>query len=188
MGLFDSYLSPEEHKPNQTHPPIKKEPVIQPVPDAFDDGFEGLSAPVTVLLHPSPTPQPTVKKIACPKCGSENVNVSLKKISEASKAIGSGRKAIVSVTGRRRYAAKRTSEVDYASFGLCKNCGHNWQVTESNKSKSDWYTRPWAALLFCVLFFPLGLYWLWHYKHFSKGARIAITLVIAVIAVAGFFS
>ncbi len=47
------------------------------------------------------------------------------------------------------------------------------------KSLSKWYSKQWLVILLCVFFFPVGLYGLWKSASFSKGGKIAITIIIA---------
>jgi hypothetical protein len=47
------------------------------------------------------------------------------------------------------------------------------------KSLSKWYSKQWLVILLCVFFFPVGLYGLWKSESFSKGGKIAITIIIA---------
>jgi len=46
-----------------------------------------------------------------------------------------------------------------------------------------WHQKPWATWLFLVLFFPVGLVFLWKNKHYSTKANGIITAVVLVFAI-----
>jgi len=47
-----------------------------------------------------------------------------------------------------------------------------------------WYDNTWLVILLCIVFFPVGLYALWKNQSISKGWKIGITIVIALIVLA----
>jgi len=47
-----------------------------------------------------------------------------------------------------------------------------------------WYQKPWSAVLFLFLFFPVGLFLMWRYQPWKMGLKIAVTAVIGVIFIA----
>lgn len=53
-------------------------------------------------------------------------------------------------------------------------------VTKGNA----WYDKTWLVIILCIIFFPIGLYALWKSSTITKGWKIAITAVIAVIVIA----
>jgi len=62
----------------------------------------------------------------------------------------------------------------------------NRQETDKNKvhNSNSWYEKNWLVILWCVLFFPVGLYALWKNSSISKGWKIAVTCFFAIIIIA----
>lgn len=65
---------------------------------------------------------------------------------------------------------------------------NNFQTTkntnsmENNNSISNaWYEKTWLVIILCLIFFPVGLYALWKNSKISKGWKIGVTAVIALI-------
>ena len=55
---------------------------------------------------------------------------------------------------------------------------------ENSTTQSKWYDKSWLVIILCIIFFPVGLYGLWKNQSFSKGWKIGVTLVIALIVLA----
>ena len=50
--------------------------------------------------------------------------------------------------------------------------------------QSKWYDKTWLVFILCIIFFPVGLYALWKNSSISKGWKIGVTIVIALILIA----
>jgi hypothetical protein len=68
---------------------------------------------------------------------------------------------------------------------------NNFQTTqnsnymENNNSNSNaWYEKTWLVVILCIIFFPVGLYALWKNSSISKGWKIGVTAIIALIVIA----
>jgi len=68
---------------------------------------------------------------------------------------------------------------------------NNYQTTqnlksmENNNSNSNaWYEKTWLVVILCIIFFPVGLYALWKNSSISKGWKIGVTAIIALIVIA----
>jgi hypothetical protein len=49
-----------------------------------------------------------------------------------------------------------------------------------------WHQKPLSVVLLLIFFFPLGLYFMWKNKMWSKGARIAVTgIALFLIIISG---
>lgn len=56
---------------------------------------------------------------------------------------------------------------------------------ENNNSNSNaWYEKTWLVVILCIIFFPVGLYALWKNSSISKGWKIGVTAIIALIVIA----
>ena len=77
--------------------------------------------------------------MTCPKCGSENVNVTIEQVSGKTKTRGMGclwgigRALLILGTGGLWLLIgkrKNTSKVKFKSrtVAICQNCGHKWNV------------------------------------------------------------
>ena len=51
-------------------------------------------------------------------------------------------------------------------------------------TKQKWYEKTWLVILLLIVFFPVGLYALWKNATISKGWKIGVTVVIALIVLA----
>ena len=51
-------------------------------------------------------------------------------------------------------------------------------------TQSKWYDKTWLVIVLCIVFFPVGLYALWKNQSISKGWKIGVTVVIALIVLA----
>jgi hypothetical protein len=56
---------------------------------------------------------------------------------------------------------------------------------EGTENKVEWYDKKWLVVLLCLCFFPVGLYALWKSKAFSKPFQIGMTVLVALILIAG---
>jgi len=46
-----------------------------------------------------------------------------------------------------------------------------------------WYNKTWVVVLWCILFFPVGLYALWKNAIISKGWKIGVTAAIVLVII-----
>lgn len=61
----------------------------------------------------------------------------------------------------------------------------NSKTMENNNSNSNaWYEKTWLVVILCIIFFPVGLYALWKNSSISKGWKIGVTAIIALIVIA----
>lgn len=51
----------------------------------------------------------------------------------------------------------------------------------NSTTQSKWYDKTWLVVVLCIFFFPVGLYALWKNQSISKGWKIGVTIVIALI-------
>jgi len=49
--------------------------------------------------------------------------------------------------------------------------------------QSKWYDKTWLVIILCIIFFPVGIYALWKNSSISKGWKIGVTIVIALIVI-----
>jgi hypothetical protein len=71
------------------------------------------------------------------------------------------------------------------------NQTNNFQTTQNsnymenyNSNSNAWYEKTWLVVILCIIFFPVGLYALWKNSSISKGWKIGVTAIIALIVVA----
>lgn len=57
---------------------------------------------------------------------------------------------------------------------------------DNSTTQSKWYDKTWLVILLCILFFPVGLYALWKNQSISKGWKIGVTVLFALIGIANF--
>lgn len=57
-------------------------------------------------------------------------------------------------------------------------------MDNSTTTQSKWYDKTWLVIVLCIIFFPVGLYALWKNQSISKGWKIGVTVVIALIVIA----
>src|SRR5690554_3121240 len=57
---------------------------------------------------------------------------------------------------------------------------------DNSTTKSKWYDKTWLVILLCIIFFPVGIYGLWKSQSISKGWKIGMTILIALIVIAQF--
>lgn len=50
--------------------------------------------------------------------------------------------------------------------------------------KTKWYEKTPAIILLLILFFPVGLYLMWKYTNWSKGAKIVVSILVGIIVIA----
>jgi hypothetical protein len=55
---------------------------------------------------------------------------------------------------------------------------------DNQTTQSKWYDKTWLVIVLCIIFFPVGLYALWKNQSISKGWKIGVTVVIALIVLA----
>lgn len=55
---------------------------------------------------------------------------------------------------------------------------------DNSTTQSKWYDKTWLVIVLCIIFFPVGLYALWKNQSISKGWKIGVTVVIALIVIA----
>lgn len=58
------------------------------------------------------------------------------------------------------------------------------ETTSPASTKESWYNKQWLVVLLCVLFFPVGLYALWKNETISKGWKMGIAGLVALMVVA----
>ncbi len=56
------------------------------------------------------------------------------------------------------------------------------------ESKSKWYQTSWAAILFLLFFFPVGLFIMWKYTGWPKVAKYVVTGFFGLVILAGAFT
>lgn len=54
---------------------------------------------------------------------------------------------------------------------------------DNQTKQSKWYDKTWLVIVLCIFFFPVGLYALWKNQSISKGWKIGVTVVIALIVI-----
>ena len=65
------------------------------------------------------------------------------------------------------------------------NSNQNVNYNDNQSSASNaWYDKTWLVVILCIIFFPVGLYALWKNSKISKGWKIAVTILIAIIVIA----
>jgi hypothetical protein len=71
------------------------------------------------------------------------------------------------------------------------NQTNNFQTTQNsnfmeqqNTNSNAWYEKTWLVIILCIIFFPVGLYALWKNSSISKGWKIGVTVIIALIVIA----
>lgn len=57
-------------------------------------------------------------------------------------------------------------------------------MEQQNTISNAWYEKTWLVIILCIIFFPVGLYALWKNSRISKGWKIGVTVVIALIVIA----
>ena len=55
---------------------------------------------------------------------------------------------------------------------------------ESPTQQTKWYDKTWLVIVLCIFFFPVGLYALWKNASISKGWKIGVTAVLALLVLA----
>jgi hypothetical protein len=55
---------------------------------------------------------------------------------------------------------------------------------DNQTTQSKWYDKTWLVIVLCIIFFPVGLYAIWKNQSISKGWKIGVTVVIALIVLA----
>ena len=57
-------------------------------------------------------------------------------------------------------------------------------MEQQNTTSNAWYEKTWLIIILIIIFFPVGLYALWKNSTISKGWKIGVTVVIALIVIA----
>jgi hypothetical protein len=52
--------------------------------------------------------------------------------------------------------------------------------------QSKWYNKTWLVITLCIFILPVGIYALWKNQSISKGWKITVVVIIALIAIANF--
>ncbi|MDR3706378.1 MAG: hypothetical protein P4L28_10780 [Paludibacteraceae bacterium] len=52
---------------------------------------------------------------------------------------------------------------------------------ENQKKKPEWYNKKSTVILWCIFFFPVGLYAIWKSSVIPKGWKIGYTILIAIL-------
>jgi hypothetical protein len=52
---------------------------------------------------------------------------------------------------------------------------------DNQTNRPKWYDKIWLVITLCIIVFPLGLYALWKNQSISKGWKIGVTVVLALI-------
>lgn len=55
---------------------------------------------------------------------------------------------------------------------------------DNSTTLPKWYDKTWLVIVLCIVFFPVGLYALWKNQSISKGWKIGMTVVIALMVLA----
>lgn len=89
-----------------------------------------------------------------------------------------------------KLTVKSPEEIEQIRSGQLVNNSNSKKTNTSSSSNktnspnsSAWYEKTWLVTLLCILFFPVGLYALWKNSSISKGWKIAVTVIIAVIVI-----
>ena len=65
---------------------------------------------------------------------------------------------------------------------ICVKCGvRQSQAPTSSLQKSKWYQKTTWVVIWCIFFFPVGIYGLWRNSSIRRGWKIGVTAIIAVI-------
>ncbi len=65
---------------------------------------------------------------------------------------------------------------------ICVKCGvRQSQAPTSSLQKSKWYQKTTWVVIWCIFFFPVGIYGLWRNSSIRRGWKIGVTVIIAVI-------
>ena len=51
-------------------------------------------------------------------------------------------------------------------------------------SNSKWYEKTPAIVLLLIFFFPVGLYLMWKYTNWAKGAKIGVSILVGIFVIA----
>ena len=83
------------------------------------------------------------------------------------------------------------SEINQNNSQPTHNQTNNFQTSKNtnfmennNTTSNAWYEKTWLVVILCIIFFPVGLYALWKNSSISKGWKIGVTAIIALIVIA----
>lgn len=81
-----------------------------------------------------------------------------------------------------------SSENNQTNNQSINNQTNNFQTAQKssyakNHNSNTWYEKTWLVVILCLIFFPIGLYALWKNSSISKGWKITITGIIALIII-----
>lgn len=81
------------------------------------------------------------------------------------------------------------SETKQNNFQPTNSQTNNFQTSQNsnsmeNNNSNAWYEKTWLVVILCIIFFPVGLYALWKNSSISKGWKIGVTAIIALIVIA----
>lgn len=57
---------------------------------------------------------------------------------------------------------------------------------KNTSAEKKWYDNTWLVIILCIVFFPVGVYALWKNQSISKGWKIGVTVLIAIILIVNF--
>jgi hypothetical protein len=111
--------------------------------------------------------------------------------------MGKNRKNIENILSSTSRILSSESETNTSEIKLTNNIQqinsqtNNFQTTQNsnsmdynNSNSNSWYEKTWLVVILCILFFPVGLYALWKNSSISKGWKIGVTAIIALIVIA----
>lgn len=101
--------------------------------------------------------------------------------------MGKNRKNIENILSSTSRILSFESETNSSEIKQTNNfqTTQNSNYMENNNSNSNaWYEKTWLVVILCIIFFPVGLYALWKNSSISKGWKIGVTAIIALIVIA----
>ena len=100
--------------------------------------------------------------------------------------MGKNRKNIENILSSTSQILSSESEINTSEIKQTNNYQSTKTLnsTEKNNPNSNaWYERTWLVVILCIIFFPVGLYALWKNSSISKGWKIGVTVIIALIVI-----
>jgi len=96
--------------------------------------------------------------------------------------MGKNRKNIENIlsTTSRILSSQQTINNQTNNFQTNQNSNF---MEQQNTNSNAWYEKNWLVILLCIFFFPVGLYALWKNSTISKGWKIGVTIIIALIVI-----
>ncbi|MEB3800795.1 hypothetical protein INQ45_06860 [Flavobacterium columnare] len=107
--------------------------------------------------------------------------------------MGKNRKNIENILSSTSRILSSESETNTSEINQINNIhptnnyqtNQNTNFMENNNSNSNaWYEKTWLVVILCIIFFPVGLYALWKNSSITKGWKIGVTSIIALIVIA----